>query len=153
MSFDGKTIVITGGSSGIGLATAEAAIARGAEVAITGRDRERLDRALSQLGSGARGFAVDASDEKAVRGVFAELPHVDHIFSNAGGITGASKLLGTDVAAMRPAMDIRFWGAIFVAKVRCPEDARGRIDRSDVRDRITATHSWRCGCFRCRIVS
>ena len=52
MSFDGKNIVITGGSSGIGLATAEAAIARGAEVAITGRDHERLDRALRSLEAG-----------------------------------------------------------------------------------------------------
>jgi NAD(P)-dependent dehydrogenase (short-subunit alcohol dehydrogenase family) len=125
MSFDGKTIVITGGSSGIGLATAGAAIAKGAEVVITGRDRERLDRALSQLGSRARGFAVDASDEKAVRGVFVELPHVDHIFSNAGGITGASKLLSTDVAAMRPAMDIRFWGAIYAAKYGVPKMREG----------------------------
>jgi hypothetical protein len=64
MSFDGKTIVITGGSSGIGLATAEAAIAKGAAVVITGRDRERLDRALSQLGGRARGFAVDAHQMK-----------------------------------------------------------------------------------------
>jgi NAD(P)-dependent dehydrogenase (short-subunit alcohol dehydrogenase family) len=125
MSFDGKRIVVTGGSSGIGLATAEAAIARGAEVVITGRDRKRLDCALSQLGSRARGFAVDASDEKAVRGIFAELQHVDHIFSNAGGITGASKLLSTDVSAMRPAMDIRFWGAIYAAKYGAPKMREG----------------------------
>lgn len=148
MSFHGKTILVTGGSSGIGLATAEAAIAGGAHVVITGRDRDRLDRALSQLGSGARRFAVDASDEKAVRGVFAELPHVDHIFGNADGITGASKLLDTDSRRDAPRDGRSFLGRDIRNEVRCPEDARGPIDSAHVRNRIQAPYSRRSRCFR-----
>jgi hypothetical protein len=47
------------------------------------------------------------------------------LFSNSGGITGASKLLGTDVAAMRPAMDIRFLGSDIRGEVRSPKMREG----------------------------
>jgi NAD(P)-dependent dehydrogenase (short-subunit alcohol dehydrogenase family) len=78
MSLANQTIVILGGSSGIGLATARAAIADGAQVIITGRDCERLDHAVAQLGDSARGFAVDSSDEAGVQKLFAGIAHVDN---------------------------------------------------------------------------
>lgn len=85
----GKTALITGGSSGIGLATAKRFISEGAKVVITGRRQAELDAAVSELGSDALG----------VRGDVSQLPDLDHLyetirerygrldilFANAGG--------------------------------------------------------------------
>jgi NAD(P)-dependent dehydrogenase (short-subunit alcohol dehydrogenase family) len=58
---------------------------------------------------------VDSSDEAAMRKLFAGVEAVDHIFSNAGSVVGDAKLTA-EIAAMRPAMDVRFWGAVYAAK-------------------------------------
>ncbi len=60
MNFTGKKILITGGTTGIGFATAKAFLSRGASVAITGSSQERLDWALEELGHGACGLVADA---------------------------------------------------------------------------------------------
>src|SRR6516162_3517929 len=56
MRLTGKKALITGGNSGIGLATARLFVAEGAKVAITGRDQKTLDEAVAQLGPNARGY-------------------------------------------------------------------------------------------------
>jgi NAD(P)-dependent dehydrogenase (short-subunit alcohol dehydrogenase family) len=81
----GQTVVLIGGSSGIGLETARRARAEGAEVVITGRDPDRLRSAAEELGA-QRSAAFDAGDPAAVRGFFAGLPGpVDHVMVTAGG--------------------------------------------------------------------
>lgn len=115
MSLNGKTVVIIGGSSGIGLATASAALTQHADVIITGRSRERLDIAVRELGTHVRAVALDAADEAGTRAMFAGLEHVEHIFVNAGGVTPDAALT-VEVSAMRPAMDVRLWGAVYAAK-------------------------------------
>ncbi len=83
-----KTAVITGGNSGIGLATATEFIAEGAKVLITGRDEHSLNNALEALGKNAGGIISDSSDLKAIRGlskqVSATFPAIDILFINAG---------------------------------------------------------------------
>jgi NAD(P)-dependent dehydrogenase (short-subunit alcohol dehydrogenase family) len=59
MKLTGKKALITGGNSGIGLATARLFIAEGAQVAITGRDQNTLDEAVAELGSNACGYRAD----------------------------------------------------------------------------------------------
>jgi NAD(P)-dependent dehydrogenase (short-subunit alcohol dehydrogenase family) len=61
MKLTGKKALITGGNSGIGLATARLFIAEGAQVAITGRDQKTLDEAIAELGSSARGYRADVT--------------------------------------------------------------------------------------------
>ena len=61
MKLTGKKALITGGNSGIGLATARLFIAEGAEVAITGRDQKTLDEAVAELGPNARGYRADVT--------------------------------------------------------------------------------------------
>ncbi|WP_157875887.1 SDR family NAD(P)-dependent oxidoreductase, partial [Streptacidiphilus griseoplanus] len=59
---DGKTAIITGGTSGIGLATAQRFAAEGAHVFITGRRQEVLDAAIAQIGPRATGVRSDVAD-------------------------------------------------------------------------------------------
>ncbi len=110
-----KTVVVLGGTSGIGLATAKGAQAEGARVIVTGRSRERLQAAQSELGSGARTVALDVADEAGTRALFQEIDRVDHIFITAGSVALDSRL-APDSASLRPAMDTRFWGAFSAAK-------------------------------------
>ncbi|MEV6656106.1 glucose 1-dehydrogenase [Nocardia fluminea] len=86
--FDGKTALITGGSSGMGLATAHRLIAEGARVVVTGRDRKRLDAAVTELGGQAHGIAGDATDlddlDTLAAAVADRFGHLDLVFANAG---------------------------------------------------------------------
>jgi NAD(P)-dependent dehydrogenase (short-subunit alcohol dehydrogenase family) len=81
----GQTVVVIGGSAGIGLETARRARAEGAEVIVTGRDRGRLDRAARELGA-LSSAAFDATDEDALERFFDGLPKpVDHVLLSGGG--------------------------------------------------------------------
>lgn len=86
--FHDKVVVITGGTDGIGLATAKSFAAEGAHVYITGRRQERLDEALREIGHGAVGVQGDVSDASAVERLYARIRQdhgrVDVVFANAG---------------------------------------------------------------------
>ncbi|MBO3083350.1 SDR family oxidoreductase [Cellulomonas fengjieae] len=80
----GQTVVVLGGSAGIGLAVARLARAEGAEVVLTARDPERLAAAADELG-GVRHAAFDAADPAALEAFVAGLPTpVDHVMVTAG---------------------------------------------------------------------
>jgi NAD(P)-dependent dehydrogenase (short-subunit alcohol dehydrogenase family) len=84
----GTRALVTGATSGLGLAMARALVDAGASVAITSRDASRASRAAAGLGSGALGFALDARDEDAVAAGVAEvwehLGGLDLLVNNAG---------------------------------------------------------------------
>ena len=86
--FTNKTVLVTGGNSGIGLATALQFADEGARVIITGRDQATLDQAKAQLGNGAIALQNDAGDIKAARVLAQTLSDqdikLDAIFINAG---------------------------------------------------------------------
>jgi NAD(P)-dependent dehydrogenase (short-subunit alcohol dehydrogenase family) len=91
MRFSGKSILVTGGSSGIGLATAKAFLHEGAEVAIAGRNAAKGRKALASLGGAAdrvRFFRADVSRaadvESVVRSTVSAFGGVDVLFNNAG---------------------------------------------------------------------
>ncbi len=85
----GKVALITGGTSGIGLATAEQFIAEGAHVFITGRRETELDAAVEQLGASATGVQGDVSKLSDLDRLFATIKEqkgrLDILFANAGG--------------------------------------------------------------------
>lgn len=86
--FAGKSVVITGGNSGIGLATAKLFHQEGAKVAISGRDQKTLDEAVKTIGNGTLAVKADVSKladiDKLYEQVTAKFGKIDGIFANAG---------------------------------------------------------------------
>lgn len=91
-TFEGKTALITGGSSGIGFSIADCLVRLGANVAIIGRNQERLDTAVEKLslpGHTVSGYSVDVRDNgevlSAIRRIERELGHISLLVNNAAG--------------------------------------------------------------------
>jgi NAD(P)-dependent dehydrogenase (short-subunit alcohol dehydrogenase family) len=123
---EGTEVVVIGGTSGIGLATATMAQDEGARVTVVGRDGARLADALAQLGGTARGEALDVADEGAVRDLFGSFDHVDHVAVLAG--TRADGEIATiDTASAAGPVASRFWGALHVCKYAAPTMTDGSI--------------------------
>ena len=102
-SLAGQTVVVIGGSSGIGLETARRARTEGADVILVGRNRDRLDRAAQELGA-HRTAAFDATDEDALATFFRGLPGpIDHVMVTGGGPT-YSPILDLDSAQVRQSL-------------------------------------------------
>jgi len=102
MRLENKTAFITGGNSGIGLATARLFVAEGARVTITGRNQKTLDAAAQELGRNAIAIAADITDvaatEAAVQQAVNNFGKLDILFANAG-VAGNTPLGGTTIAA------------------------------------------------------
>jgi NAD(P)-dependent dehydrogenase (short-subunit alcohol dehydrogenase family) len=111
----GQTVVLIGGSSGIGLETARRARAEGADVILTGRDPARLTQAAAELGV-PRTAAFDASDTAALERFFRDLPApIDHVMITAGG-PRYGPLLEMDSAQVREAISDHVVLALEVAR-------------------------------------
>jgi NAD(P)-dependent dehydrogenase (short-subunit alcohol dehydrogenase family) len=111
----GQTVVLIGGSSGIGLETARRARAEGADVILTGRDPARLTQAAAELGV-PRTAAFDASDTAALERFFQDLPApIDHVMITAGG-PRYGPLLEMDSAQVRDAISDHMVLALEVAR-------------------------------------
>ena len=123
MKLAGKKALITGGNSGIGLATARLFISEGAEVAITGRDQQTLDEAVAELGSKAHGYRADVTVAEDRKKLFAELAKdfgkLDIVFANAG-ISGSTPTGTTDEAIFEKVVHTNLNGAFFIVNSAAP---------------------------------
>ena len=115
MTLQGRRILVLGGSSGIGLAVAQAAAREGATVVIASSRRDRVDQALKTLPAG-EGHALDLADEPAVRAVFEQLGNFDHLVFTAGESLQLDRLTNTDIEAAKRFFGLRYWGAYLAAK-------------------------------------
>src|SRR5260221_10045035 len=116
MSLDGKRVVILGGTSGNGLATAKPPQREGAVVVVASSRRQRVDRALASLETGAEGHVVDLSDEAQVHKFFAHVGAFDHLVYTAGEALQLGALDAVQLDRARGFINIRFWGAFMAVK-------------------------------------
>jgi NAD(P)-dependent dehydrogenase (short-subunit alcohol dehydrogenase family) len=126
LALTSKEVVVIGGTSGIGLATAVMAQEAGARVTVVGRDKGRLADAVERLGGHARGVAFDVADEAAVEDLFASFDHVDHVALLAGSrVDGEVATL--DTSTIQGPVNDRLWGALYVCKHAAPKMTDGSI--------------------------
>jgi NAD(P)-dependent dehydrogenase (short-subunit alcohol dehydrogenase family) len=115
-SLKGQKIVVVGGSSGIGLGVATAALEDGAEVVIVGRSATRLKAAQKSLGGRAKGIAADMTSEADIAHLFDEVGAFDHLVSTAGTPPPNYPIGDTDMAFVRGFVDNKLIGAVMLAK-------------------------------------
>jgi NAD(P)-dependent dehydrogenase (short-subunit alcohol dehydrogenase family) len=116
----GKKVVVLGGTSGIGFATAQAAVAAGAKVVVTSSNRDRVRRAVDELGPSATGEVADLTAENETRDLFERVGSLDHLVFTAGESLILSKLAELDLATARKAFELRFFGALAAVKHAAP---------------------------------
>jgi NAD(P)-dependent dehydrogenase (short-subunit alcohol dehydrogenase family) len=110
----GQTVVVIGGSAGIGLETARRARAEGAEVILAARNPDRLEQAAREVGA-ERTAAFDANDSAALESFFRDLPAIDHVMVTGPGPKYAP-LLEMDPAEVRDVLSDHVALALAVAR-------------------------------------
>lgn len=119
MQFKDKTVVITGGSDGLGFALAKQFVSKGSKVIIIGRDKVRLDKAVKELGEVVKGYVADVSNLKQIQSVAGDLKDVDVLINNAGIWIEGQVVDNTEEEISR-AIDINLKGVIYTTKVFLP---------------------------------
>ena len=121
--FDGKVAVVTGGNSGIGLATAKRFQEEGAKVAISGRSRKTLDEAVKIIGNGVLAVQSDVADLTDVDKLYAQIAEkfgkFDVLFVNAG-VGKFAPLADTSEGQYDEVFDINIKGAYFTIQKALP---------------------------------
>jgi len=114
-SLASQSVLVVGGSSGIGAAVAKAFAALGARVTIAARDRKKLDASAAEIGQGVSTAVLDITRDDDVAAFFATADTFDHVVISAAQTpTGPVRGLALDDAYA--AMDSKFWGAYRVAR-------------------------------------
>jgi NAD(P)-dependent dehydrogenase (short-subunit alcohol dehydrogenase family) len=119
----GKKALITGGTTGIGFATAKRFLEEGAQVAISGQNQERLQEALSKLGNNAIGVLADLSLANNVQTMIDQVKRdfssLDILVANAG-ITKPAPVNAVDESHINEQFDINFKGVFFTVQKALP---------------------------------
>jgi NAD(P)-dependent dehydrogenase (short-subunit alcohol dehydrogenase family) len=119
-SLEGQQVLVVGGSSGLGLATAVHAHGLGAKVTIAARGRDRLVAAKATVGEHCTAVEADVSDEESMARLFEQAGGLDHVFFSAGRYPRAL-IRDAEVEKVRIGLEDRFWGAFFVCKYGAPK--------------------------------
>ena len=115
-NLESKKVLIVGGSSGIGAATATAFAGLGAEVTIASRNQAKLDAVAARISGHVRTAVLDTTDEAAVEAFFATAGQFDHVVISAAQTPGGP-VRQLELSDAYAAMNSKFWGAYRVARV------------------------------------
>jgi NAD(P)-dependent dehydrogenase (short-subunit alcohol dehydrogenase family) len=120
MDIHGQRVVVLGGTSGTGLATAKAAARLGAQVTVVSRRRASVDRALADLPPGTCGRAADLTDTDQVRRLFDDLDSIDHLVFTAGEPLLLMSLDTLDLDKAREFFSLRYFSALWAVHAAMP---------------------------------
>src|SRR6266436_3104837 len=124
MIIKGKTAFVTGGASGIGLATARRLAREGASVAIADLDSNSLEHARKEVGEKTLALTVDVTDENQLRGALErtvkELGHLDIVHNNAGIGTGPPGYPHVEINQWKRVLDIDLYAVILGCHLAAP---------------------------------
>jgi NAD(P)-dependent dehydrogenase (short-subunit alcohol dehydrogenase family) len=125
----GHKVVVIGGTSGIGLAVARAAVDAGASVVVASRRQSSVDAAVKELGESAAGQALDVGDGPAVQAFFDSVGPLDHLVYTAGEPLSLTAVADLDPAQARGFFETRFFAMLGVIRGALPhlDAAHGSI--------------------------
>ena len=117
LKFHNQKILLIGGSSGIGLAAAKAFVKNGADVIIGSKSLQKLEQALTQIGTNCSSCIIDIEDEDNVEKVMQDIGEINHIvFSAAMSPMPVGPIKSTSMKIAMQAMNTKFWGAYRIAR-------------------------------------
>lgn len=120
MDINGQRVVVIGGTSGIGLATAHAAADRGARVVVVSARETSVRRALEELPDETTGHAVDVRDPDALGAVFDRIGTFDHLVYTSGEALALTPIADLDLATARTFFEIRYFGVLAAVRAAAP---------------------------------
>lgn len=120
MNWHSQKIVIVGGTSGIGLATAKALAGKDATVVIASRSLEKLDIAKSEISGKVESYQLDFTEETSVKDFFSSLGTIDHLVLSGAGAAAWGSFVDLDSIALQTAFTNKFWGYFYCSKYAIP---------------------------------
>lgn len=120
MSLRDQKVVIMGGTSGIGFATAKAAASAGGVVVITGRDAEKLKRATSSLPGTVREALVDATSREALNDFYKNFGPFDHLVLAVSGKVGGGPFTSLSIDLVKHAFEEKFFAYFMAVQAGLP---------------------------------
>jgi 3-oxoacyl-[acyl-carrier protein] reductase len=120
LQLKGKSVLVTGGSKGIGFACAKAFAAEGCKVHLASRDPERLKKAQVELGANTTTHSIDLRDATALKRLAKDCGEVDVLVNNAGDIPGGT-IEALDDAKWRHAWELKVFGFINLTREIYPK--------------------------------
>ncbi|MBB5913452.1 NAD(P)-dependent dehydrogenase (short-subunit alcohol dehydrogenase family) [Nocardia transvalensis] len=121
-------VVVMGGSSGIGEATAALFAAGGAEVVVTGRSQDKLDAAVARIGGKTTAHRVDAGSQAEVDAFFAQAGTIDHLVISVSGSAGSGPFAELTLDHLAEGFDGKFWPHVRILKAALPHlDPAGSV--------------------------
>lgn len=159
-ALEGKVACITGGTRGIGRATAEAFVREGAKVVINGRSEEKGQQALTEMNAGdavhfiAADVKTRAGCESIVNGCVDHYGKIDILFANAGGATGHAPVAELEDWALEDSMKWNFWHSFWTiqtslkhmipqesGRIICCSSVEGKMGKPGVSIYVAAKHA------------